>query len=77
MTRRIEVSHLVLPCSVRARMAGSSVEVFAVRLSEAGVEERRDFVGAGFPIVPQGLAASAEHTAVFGSVGGRALWLER
>jgi hypothetical protein len=52
-------------------------EVFAVRLSAAGAEERRDFVGAGFPIVPSGLAASPERALVFGSVGGRALWLER
>jgi hypothetical protein len=54
-----------------------SGEAFAVRLSESGAEERRDFVGAGLPVVPMGLAASGEHAVVFGSVGGRQLWLER
>jgi hypothetical protein len=57
--------------------AYASGEVFAVRLSEAGAEQHRDFVGAGLPVVPAGLAASAERTVVFGSVGGRALWLEK
>jgi hypothetical protein len=52
-------------------------EAFAVRLSEAGTEQGRDFVGAGLPVVPVGLAASAAHAVVFGVVGGRALWLER
>jgi hypothetical protein len=54
-----------------------SGEAFAVRLTDACAEERRDFVGAGLPVVSQGLAASADHAVVFGSVGGRALWLER
>jgi hypothetical protein len=52
-----------------------SGEVFSVRLSEQGVEERRDFVGAGFPVIPMGMAATGEHGAIFGTVGSRPLWM--
>jgi hypothetical protein len=54
-----------------------SGEVFAVRLSDTGIEQGRDFVGAGLPLVPSGVAASPAHTIVYGTVGGRALWMER
>jgi hypothetical protein len=53
-----------------------SGEVFSVRLSEQGVEERRDFVGAGFPIIPMGMASSADRSAIFGTVGSRPLWMK-
>jgi hypothetical protein len=52
-----------------------SGEVFSVRLSEQGVEERRDFVGAGFPVIPMGMAATGERSAIFGTVGSRPLWM--
>ena len=54
-----------------------SGEVFSVRLSEQGVEERRDFVGAGFPVMPMGMASTAERSAIFGTVGSRPLWMKR
>jgi hypothetical protein len=57
--------------------AYASGEAFAVRLSDSGTEQGRDFVGAGLPLVPLGVAVSPTHTIVYGSVGGRALWLER
>jgi len=53
-----------------------SGEVFSVRLSEQGVEERRDFVGAGFPVIAMGMAATGEHSAIFGTVGSRPLWMK-
>ena len=53
-----------------------SGEVFSVRLSEQGVEERRDFVGAGFPVMPMGMASTAERSAIFGTVGSRPLWMK-
>jgi hypothetical protein len=53
-----------------------SGEVFSVRLSEQGVEERRDFVGAGFPVIPLGMASSGERSAIFGTVGSRPLWMK-
>jgi CHAT domain-containing protein len=52
-----------------------SGEVFSVRLSERGAEERRDFVGAGFPIIPLGMASDNERSAIFGTIGSRALWM--
>jgi hypothetical protein len=52
-----------------------SGEVLAVRLSHASLEEGRDFVGAGLPVVPQGLVASGDRAVIYGSVGGRELWL--
>jgi CHAT domain-containing protein len=52
-----------------------SGEVFSVRLSEQGVEERRDFVGAGFPVIPMGMASTGEHSTIFGTVGSRPLWM--
>jgi len=54
-----------------------SEEVFSVRLSGNGTEERRDFVAAGFPIVPMGMASTPEHSVIFGTVGSRPLWLAR
>ena len=53
-----------------------SGEVFSVRLSEQGVEERRDFVGAGFPIMAMGMASTDERSAIFGTVGSRPLWMK-
>lgn len=52
-----------------------SGEVFSVRLSERGHEDGRDFVGAGFPVVPMGMASTDEHSAIFGTVGSRPLWM--
>jgi CHAT domain-containing protein len=52
-----------------------SGEAFSVRLSERGIEERRDFVGAGFPIVPSGMASTSDHSVIFGTVGSRPLWM--
>jgi CHAT domain-containing protein len=54
-----------------------SKEVFSVRLSENGREQRRDFVGAGLPIVPGGMAVSGDHSVIFGTVGLRPLWMSR
>jgi CHAT domain-containing protein len=54
-----------------------SEEVFSVRLSESGLEQSRDYVGAGVSILPMGMAATADHNVIFGSVGGRPLWLDR
>ena len=54
-----------------------SGEAFSVRLSEQGVELRRDFVGAGFPVMPMGMATTGEHSAIFGTVGARPLWMKR
>ena len=53
-----------------------SGEVFSVRLSEQGVEERRDFVAAGFPIIPIGMASTGEQGAIFGTIGSRPLWMK-
>jgi CHAT domain-containing protein len=53
-----------------------SGEVFSVRLSEQGVEERRDFAGAGFPIMAMGMASAGERSAIFGTVGSRPLWMK-
>ena len=53
-----------------------SGEVFSVRLSEQGVEERRDFVGAGLPIIALGMASTGERSAIFGTVGSRPLWMK-
>jgi CHAT domain-containing protein len=55
--------------------AYASGEVFSVHLSEKGVEERRDFVGAGFPIVPLGMTSTRDHSAVFGTIGSRPFWM--
>ena len=52
-----------------------SGEVFSVRLSEQGVEQRRDFVGAGFPVIPMGMASTVDRGAIFGTVGSRPLWM--
>jgi hypothetical protein len=53
-----------------------SGEVFSVRLSEQGLEERRDFVGAGLPIVAMGMVSTADRSAIFGTVGSRPLWMK-
>ena len=55
----------------------SRARPFPSALSEQGVEERRDFVGAGFPVVPLGMASSGEQSAIFGTVGSRPLWMAR
>jgi hypothetical protein len=52
-----------------------SGEVFSVRLSERGVEERRDFVAAGFPLVPLGMVSTKDRGAIFGTITSRALWM--
>lgn len=54
-----------------------SGEIFSVRLSEGGDEERKDFVGAGFPIAVLGMASTDDRSAIFGTIGSRPLWLER
>ena len=54
-----------------------SGEVFSVRLSDQGAEQRRDFVGAGFAVIPDGMAATGERSAIFGTVGARPLWMAR
>ena len=51
-------------------------EVFSVGLSDQGQEERRDFVGAGFPVIPMGMASAGERSAIFGTVGSRPLWIK-
>jgi hypothetical protein len=53
-----------------------SGEVFSVRMSEQGVEERRDFVAAGLPIIPMGMASTGEQAAIFGTIGSRPLWMK-
>jgi CHAT domain-containing protein len=55
----------------------ASDEVFSLRLSREGVEQRRDFVGAGLPIIPTGMTATDDHSVIFGSIGSRPLWLSR
>ena len=75
-----EASAATMPDFSKKRMGNEayvSGEVFSVRLSEQGVEERRDFVGAGFPIMPMGMASTAERSAIFGTVGSRPLWMKR
>ncbi len=56
----------------------NSGEVFSVRLSRQGIEQRRDFVGAGLPVVPMGMATAADgKNVIFGTVGSRELWMTR
>jgi hypothetical protein len=52
-----------------------SGEAFSVRLSDRGVEKRRDFVGAGFPIFPIGMTSANGRGAIYGTIGSRALWM--
>jgi hypothetical protein len=52
-----------------------SGEVFSVHLSEQGVEQRRDFVGAGFPVMPMGMTSAGDRSVIFGTVGSRPLWM--
>jgi hypothetical protein len=52
-----------------------SGEVFSVRLSERGVEERRDFVAAGLPLVTLGMVSADDRSAIFGTVRSRVLWM--
>ncbi len=54
-----------------------SDEVLAVRLAPDGTERQRDWVGAGLPIWPMGMASSSGHSVIVGSVGARPLWLPR
>ena len=44
-----------------------SGQLFAVRLSAQGVEEGRDFVAAGLPIVPMGMVSTADRSVIFGT----------
>ena len=52
-----------------------SGELFSVRLSERGYEERRDFVGAGLAVVPMGITTIGEQSIIYGTVGSRPLWM--
>jgi hypothetical protein len=54
-----------------------SGQLFAVRLSAPGIEERRDFVAAGLPTVPIGMVSTTDRNVIFGAVGARPLWLSR
>lgn len=54
-----------------------SDEVLSVRLSAQGKEEGRDFVAAGLPIIPMGMASAGDRHVIYGSVGSRPLWLSR
>lgn len=54
-----------------------SDEIFSVRLTGQGVEEGRDFVSAGLPIMPMGMKSAADRSVIFGTVGPRPLWLGR
>ena len=73
-----EFSSIVMP-DFASRRSGDeayiSGELFSVRLSERGAEERRDFVGAGFPVIPMGMTSTVERSAIFGSIASRALWM--
>jgi CHAT domain-containing protein len=52
-----------------------SGEIFSVRLSQQGAEERRDFVAAGFPLAPIGMVSTDDRSAIYGTVTSRALWM--
>jgi hypothetical protein len=52
-----------------------SGELFSVRLSERGYEERRDFVGAGLAVVPRGIATIGDQSIIYGTIGSRPLWM--
>jgi CHAT domain-containing protein len=52
-----------------------SGELFSVRLSERGYEERRDFVGAGLAVVPSGIATIGDQSVIYGTIGSRPLWM--
>ena len=54
-----------------------SDEVFSVRLSEHGKEERMDFIAAGLPIAPMGMVSTSSSSVIHGTVGSRPLWLRR
>jgi hypothetical protein len=54
-----------------------SDEVFSVRLSEQGKEERTDFVAAGLPMAPMGMVSMSGRSVIHGTVGSRPLWLSR
>ena len=55
-----------------------SGEVFSAMLTEKGYELSRDFVGAGFPVIPNGIASSDGGGApVYGTVGLRTMWMSR
>ncbi|GEP58289.1 CHAT domain-containing protein [Reyranella soli] len=77
---REERSHFTMPDFSTKRWGNegyTSDEVFSVRLSKAGRELHRDFVGAGLPIMPMGMAATHDRSVIFGSIGSRPLWLSR
>jgi hypothetical protein len=52
-----------------------SGEIFSVRLNGQGTEEGRDFLAAGFPLVPMGMVSTGDHSAIFGTITSRALWM--
>ncbi len=54
-----------------------SEEVFSVRLSEQGHEESMDFVAAGLPISPMGMASTPSGSVIYGTIGSRPLWISR
>jgi hypothetical protein len=54
-----------------------SGQLFAVRLSPRGIEERRDFVASGLSTKPGGMVSAGDHNVIFGTVGSRPLWLPR
>jgi hypothetical protein len=75
---REEITPFSMPDFSRKRWGDEayvSGEVFSVRLSQQGVEERTDFVAAGFPLVPFGMVSTKDRSAIFGTVTSRALWM--
>jgi hypothetical protein len=54
-----------------------SDEIFSVRLSVQGKEERTDFIAAGLPIAPMGMVSTSSRSVIHGTVGSRPLWLPR
>jgi hypothetical protein len=73
-----EVAPFTMPDFSRKRWGDEpyiSGEIFSVRLSQQGAEERRDFVAAGFPLVPSGMVSTDDRSAIYGTVTSRALWM--
>jgi len=52
-------------------------EIFSVRLNGQGAEESRDFVAAGFPLIPMGMVSTNDRRAIFGTIASRAFWAPR
>lgn len=55
----------------------ASEELFSVRLSSTGQEQRRDFVAAGLPIDALGMASDGLRSVIYGKLGSQPLWLAR